>query len=202
MFKKLSLIVLFSVSLFAMHSVEVNINDKDLEITTNIDFGQFNDRVEPDTTFLSLKYLKASDEHSDNEADIKEYTDVNFLIKQEIADSGFLFGIGVKANYAKVKIANANEHFVSVPLGLEVGYIFPTAIPITLGAKLYYAPESLVFAKADSYMEYRVDANFEIIKRGSVVIGLRNIDTNYKVDSGKKDINYNRSAYFGFKFSF
>ena len=205
MFKKLTLIVLSCASLFAMHSVEININDKDLEVGTNLDLGQFNDSIEPDTTFISLKYLKASNEYSSHKSDDnKEYVDLGFFIKQEIADSGFKFGIGVKANYAKVKISNGDDYFITVPLGLEVGYELPfdNVIPIILGVKLYYAPESLVFADAESYFEHRADVNFKIINRGALVIGYRNINTNYKIDSRKIDVRYNESTYFGFKFAF
>ena len=204
MFKKLGLIALCAVSAFAMHSAELNINDKDLEVSANFDLGQFNDTVEPDTSYIGFSYLKASDEHSTDRADINGYADVNFIIKQELAKTGIKVGIGIKANYAQVKIGNNDEMFFTIPLGVEVGYKLPfgTIIPIIFGAELYYAPESLSFAEANSFLEYRANVEFEILDRGSIVAGYRNINTNYKINTNKIDINYNKSVYVGFKFSF
>ena len=40
MLKKISLITVCAVSVFAMHNAEININDKDLEIGARLDMGQ------------------------------------------------------------------------------------------------------------------------------------------------------------------
>ena len=198
MIKKSALILLSAASAFAMHTAEININDKDLELGAKFDLGQFNSTVEPDTTFVGFTYLNGDEANSEIVTDINGYLEANFLMKREIQNSGVTFGIGVKTNYTK-----ANEYsFMSIPLGLEVGYNLPTAIPVSLGAKVYYAPESLSILDADSFLEYRLDVNIEIIERGSIVLGYRNIDTNFEVASNSSKLNYNSSAYFGFRFAF
>ena len=58
MLKKIGLLCAFSISVFAMHSAEININQKDLEFGLNIDMGQYNRGIEPDTTFVGVTYLK------------------------------------------------------------------------------------------------------------------------------------------------
>ena len=54
MLKKITLLLVTSLSLFAMHSAELNINQKDLEAGLKFDIGQFNDNVEPETMFVGL----------------------------------------------------------------------------------------------------------------------------------------------------
>jgi len=199
MLKKLGLITLSAVSAFAMHSAEININDKDLEVSAKFDLGQFNDTIEPDTTFAGITYLKGSEDNSDDDLDTSGYLEANFLMKREVQDSGITFGIGVKANYTSVDVGGDDLHFITIPLGLEVGYIVPTQMPIHIAAKAYYAPESLSISDADSFMEYRLDATIEMIERGSIVIGYRNLDLDFDNSSS---VNYNSSAYFGFRFEF
>ena len=194
MLKKLSLMVVSTASVFAMHSAEININDKDLELNTKFDLGQFNDTVEPDTTFLGMSYIKGNLDNSNSA--IRDYFDINFLMRQEIQDSGVNFGIAVKVNYTKVN----KELFVTIPLGLEIGYRVPVEVPVLFNAKVYYAPESLAYGEAESFLEYRVDACVEVIKKGSLVLGYRNLDTNLQNTKGNQ--KYNESVYFGFRFAF
>ncbi len=194
MLKKLGLVILSAVSAFAMHSAEININDKDLEIATQLDLGQFTNSVEPDSTYIGISYLNGSDDYSN--ADVDGYVEASFLMKREIKDSGVTFGIGLKTNYTKIN----DQSYMTIPLGLEVGYKIPVEIPVVLNAKVYYAPESLSFSKAESFFEYRVDASVEVIEKGSIILGYRSMDTNLENSWGT--IHYNRSAYFGFKFAF
>ena len=65
MFKKLGLLAVCAASAFAMHNVELNVNDKDLEFGAKIDMGQFNENVEPDTVFVGAKILHGSVDNSE-----------------------------------------------------------------------------------------------------------------------------------------
>lgn len=194
MLKKIGLVMLGGVSLFAMNNAEININDKDLELDARFDLGQFNETVEVETTFVNFSYIQGNEDHSDFKT--KNYFDLNFLMKREVQDTGVKFGIGVKANYMKVNY----KSFITIPLGIELGYKLPTNIPAIIGAKIYYAPESLAYSKAESFLEYRADISVEVIKRGSIVVGYRNIDTNIQDTEGSQ--RYNASGYFGFRFDF
>lgn len=204
MLKKLGLLVATTISVYAMHSAEININEKDLELGLNIDMGQYNRNVEPGTTFAGIKYLNANDENSANKNGVpvntKYFGEVSFLIKQEIKNTGLKFGLGVKANTSQVE----DEVFMSIPIGIDLSYKLPLKnfIPIELGAVLYYAPQSLSFLDAESYVERRFGLNAEVIERGSIFFGYRDIDTNYKINDVRHDINYNKAGYFGFKFEF
>lgn len=206
MFKILNLLVVATISVYAMHSAEININEKDLEFGLNLDLGQYNTSVEPDTTFAGMKYLNASDENSEHEygnfPDIKYFLELNFLIKQEIRNSGLKFGLGVKANTSKV----ADEIFMSIPIGIDVSYELPlnNFIPVEIGGAVYYAPQSLSFVDAESYLETRLGLRLEVIERAAIFVGYRNLNTNYKdkISDTKYRVTYNKSAYFGFNFEF
>ena len=194
MLNKLGLVVLSTASAFAMHTAEININDKDLELGVKLDLGQTNSTVEPDTTFVGFSYLNG---HIDNSnADISAYSEVSFLMRRDVQGSGLVFGLGVKSNYTKI----GDNTFITIPLGLELGYTLPIEMPIVFGAKAYYAPQSLAFSTAESFLEYRVDLSVEVIPKGSLIAGYRDINTN--IESSNIDIKYNESIYFGFRFAF
>ncbi|MCK9455561.1 MAG: hypothetical protein WCY51_03300 [Sulfurimonas sp.] len=190
MFKKVVLVALSAVSVFAMHSAEVNINNSDLELSVRLDMGQFNESVEPDTIFLGARYLNADERHSDV-GSIDDYQEVSFLMQREV-DSDFRLGLGVKLNHTK--------DFVSIPLGVEASYKLPFSsnVPFYIGASIYAAPEVLSLDKADNYLEYRINLEAEAIKNGFITLGYRHMDTNYE----RRDVEYNESIYFGFKFLF
>ena len=193
MLKKLSLITVCAASAFAMHTAEININDKDLEVSGQFDIGQFNDAVEPNTMFVGVKYLNVDAEHSDNDyADLDPYFEASFLMMKEIRKSGFRVGLGGKLNFL--------NNFSSIPLGVEGSYsiAIKNFIPLYLNGALYYAPSVLSFSDADSYFEARASLDAEVIENGKITLGYRKLDTNYEAG----DFTYNQSWFIGFKFSF
>jgi len=192
MLKKIIFMAFLSIDLFAMHSAELNINDKDLELAVQLDVGQFNENVEPDTTFIGVKFLNVDKKYSSNKYFSNEpYYEANFLTKRSIEGTNLRIGMGVKVNYTK--------KYTTVPLGLSLEYaIAKKTVPMNITAEVNYAPSSLSFADADSFLEYRVAYDIEIIKNGHISLGYRSLDTNYK----GYDYSYNKAWYVGFKFGF
>ncbi len=193
MLKKLSLIAVCAVSVFAMHSAEININDKDLEIGARLDMGQFNETTEPNTVFVGAKFLHGHEDHSDlDRNNMHDFSELNFMMQRNVDNSGLAIGLGVKLNHT--------ENFTSIPLGIEASYKLPISdvTPLYIGGSLYYAPEVLSLEDAKNFLEYRVNFDIEVIQNGRISLGYRSIDTNYDT----KDKNYNRSAHIGFKFAF
>jgi hypothetical protein len=199
MLKKIGLLSLATASAFAMHTFEININDKDLGLSLKLDMGQFGN-VEPGTTFVGFKMLNGSESHSNIDDRITSLYEMNFLKTKHIASSNLALGLGVKANYTALD----DDSFISIPLGFEGIYDIPSSsiVPITLNASIYYAPEVLALNEADEFVEFGVNARFEIIENGLIVVGYRNIHTNYKVNKKSTDFRYNDSGYVGFKFAF
>ncbi len=199
MLRKLLLIAATVISAFALHTAEININDRDLELGAKFDIGQFNDGIEPDTIFFGGKILNGQKENSKVEnggslTDFDPYFEVNFLMKRAIGNMGLSVGMGAKLNYTK--------DFSSLPLGLEFDYCILTKelVPMFVYGSVYYAPGSLSSHDAKDFLDYRMSFDIEMIKNGRVTIGYRNINTNYKTAIG--NVVYNDSFYAGFKFAF
>ena len=201
MLKKLGLILAFGcVSLFGMHSAEININNEDLEVVGKLDIGQINPAVEPDTMFVGLKLLNAHESHSSIEGEESgSYIDFNFLMMNELPVKGLYIGLGMKLNYSD----SFDADFISIPLGIELKYKLPATnlIPLYLSANVYYAPSVLSLSDADNYLEYRINFDIEVIRNGSITLGFRSLDLKYE-EPTYSDYSYNRSAYLGFKFRF
>ena len=197
MLKKIAILVAGAVSAFAMHSADININEKDLEVGARFDIGQFNHAVEPNTVFIGGRFLKADGDYSDpKKYDLEELYEANFLMQRAIGRTGFTFGLGVKLTHT--------EDFTSIPLGIEAKYRLPfsSLIPLYVGGVFYYAPEALTFEDAHSYKEYRITFDIEIIKNANITMGYRKIDTDYEFGRGKRSFEYNSAPYIGFKFLF
>jgi hypothetical protein len=194
MLKKIILTVMISVSAFAMHVAEVNINDTDLELNAKLDIGQFNENVEPATMFIGARFLSADKIHSSNKNYNNDpYYEMNFLMMRPIRQTGLSFGMGVKFNYTK--------DFSSMPLGLEAEYRLdhPRLIPMFLNGSAYYGPKVLSFGSAERFYEYRISYDLELIDNGRITIGYRSMNTNY---DDRADYTYNKTFYGGFKFFF
>jgi hypothetical protein len=199
MLKKILMLSACAASAFALHTAEININNKDLEVGAQFDMGQFNDTVEPNTLFVGGKFLNADAEHSEsNNANIDPYMEANILMMKDVGTSGFKLGMGLKLNYTQV----GSLDFISTPLGVEGAYTISTQefVPIHLNAAIYYAPKVLAFKDAKNYLETRFSVDFEVIENGNISVGYRNMETNFDVANG--DFRYNRSAYLGFKLKF
>jgi len=200
MLKKITLLGATALTAFAMNTGEININNKDLELSAKFDVGQFNDRVEPNTMFVGGKFLNVDSAHSDNDnADLDPYFEANVLMMRPIGHQGMSIGMGAKINFTK--------NFVSVPLGLQFSYKIPanSYVPMHLNGELYYAPSVLAFSDADSFLEYRLSYDIEIIDNGNITVGYRTLDTNYEASKGYVsggDFTYNSYWYVGFKIGF
>lgn len=196
MLKKLLFIAAMSSALFGFHTAELNINDKDFEGKLRFDMGQFNETVMPDSIFFGIGYIKGSEEHSDFPT-ADGLVEAAFLMQRPFGSSeNLLIGMGIKYEYSRIK----ESDFSALPIGLEARYLLPVSVgvPMYVGGIFYYSPEVLTFNDAKNYIEYRANFDMELIERGHVVIGYRNIDLN----TNAKDMNYNHSWYLGFKFQF
>lgn len=196
MIKQTVLLAATAAAALAMHTAEININNKDIEGSVRFDMGQFNDTVEPDSYLLGGRIINVDKDHSDA-ANPDPLLEANFLLQNPLkTNDDITFGIGVKAVYTKLN----SKSYSALPLGVEAGYRLPLDLPMPVraGANLYYAPESLSFNSAENYSEQRIYADIEIVKNGNITVGYRNIDT----DTEQADLTYNDEFYIGFKFAF
>jgi len=190
MLRKITSMAVSAAAAFAMNSAGININNEDLELNANLDIGQFNENVEPETMYVGIKFLDTNNNRVNSDA----LYEIGFLMKKAMGDKGLQIGLGVKANYTK--------DYTTLPLGIVFDYALPmkTIVPMSIGADVYYAPKVLSFSSANKYFEYRVEYDAEVIDNGHVVLGYRHIKTDY--DDVRGNFTYNASAYIGFNFEF
>jgi hypothetical protein len=190
MLKRFLFLICLSVLLFAMNSAEININDKDLEVSAKIDLFNIDYNVNANTMFVGAKFLYADKTHSDRN-DINPFYEINFLMMGEV-NYGMKLGLGIKLNHTK--------DFTSIPLGIEFSYEIPQIdFPTYLSGYVYYATSVLSYEDADNFLEYRLSCDFEIIQNGLITLGYRKLDTNYEK---RGDLTYNSSWFAGFKIRF
>lgn len=193
--KKFLLLVLVQFPLFAMHYFGLNINDVDLEASLDMDIGQFNETLDPDSTFIGVSVLSSSKEHSALESP-SPLGSAQFFIQQDIDSAEqFRIGVGFKMAYA----AEGSQQFFALPIMMQLAYRLPIdAILIRLKLMGAYSPKVLSLLDAKNYAEYRAIAEISPIDRATIELGLRHIDLNYT----QRDIIYNETAYVGLRLAF
>lgn len=199
MLKKISLITVSSIAVFALNTAVININEKDLELSIKMDINNFQDNVKSDGIYVGLKLLNGDSDNSNRKHQSNSlYGEVSFLMEKDVSIDGLSLGLGVKANYTQL----GSQDFISIPLGIEGHYKLPleSSIPLYIISSIYYAPQVLSFIDAKSFFEFRAGLDIEVIDNGLVTLGYRLLDTNYDISRG--DYTYNKSFYGGFKFLF
>jgi hypothetical protein len=189
-------------SLFAMHEAELNLNNYDLNAKLDLDMGQFNDAVDPDSVFIGGRYLRGSHEHNER-GDDKDHDlyDAHFFVKQRLSGApAFTVGLGAKLVYTSV----ASYDYNALPIGVHAGYDLPLGLPVpfTLGGSFYYAPEVLSWQDAKNYTEYEVYLDIRLIDRAALTGGYRRIDTDFDVSGETVNFTFNEAWFAGIKFRF
>lgn len=185
-FKKLFLTTLFSVGLLhAQSNVGLNINNEDLEVSASIDLNALTYYSDSTSYSLDASYL-----HTDGD----NLTTVGVSAESTFQGvEGLSLGLGIKSVFA--------DDFISIPFLAKARYTLPLHynIPTTsLATSLAYAPSILTFSDGESYMEFRAEADMEIITNVHLFAGYRNIHTEYDTN----DLTFNNSFYGGMKLSF
>lgn len=185
-FKKLFFTSLLSLGLLqAENSIGLNISDKDLEVLASVNLNQYADYSDSTTYVIDGYYLRTDD---DNLFAIG-LSGENTLQGVE----GLTLGFGARFVFT--------DNFTALPLFGKARYTLPfnDRIPTTsLNVSLAYAPSVLTFSDGESYREFRMEADMEVIQNIHLFTGYRNIDTEYK----SYDTTFNESFYAGMKLSF
>lgn len=201
MLKKSVLAAILSLSsLHAYHNIELNLNNLDLGVSLDLDMGQFNDNVDPDTTFVGASYLRVDKKNSAKPELLQRdvtLTQLHFLKRQSLAFlPAMSVGIGVRLMNSSLYNGTKYDTYMTVPLGAEVKYQFPIKeVNAYMSASMYFAPEVLSFYQATNYKEFNAYASLELIPTVEIKAGYRSIDFNYTQ-------NINRTAYAGLSFDF
>ncbi len=201
MLKKTVTMLALTGSLFAMHEAELNLNNYDLNAKLDLDMGQFNTAVDPDTVFVGARYLHGSHYHSGRDLKKDEdLFDAHFSVGQHFRGNGTVtLALGAKFVYTSIN----NYNFYALPLGIAGSYELPLGLPIpfAVGGSIYYAPEVLAWQDAKNYLEYTVFLDVQIIDRAALTAGYRTINTDFDVEE-RGDLVFNAAWFAGVKFRF
>ena len=184
--KKLCITSLLTFGLLhAQSNIGLNINDEDLEVSASIDLNALTYYSDSTSYTLDASYL-----HTDGDDLITLGVNAESSFQ---GVEGLALGLGIKSVFA--------DNFIAVPLFAKAKYTLPFnySIPTTsVATSLAYAPSVLTFRDGESYTEFRVEADMEIITNVHLFTGYRNIDTEYDT----YDKTFNNSFYGGMKLSF
>lgn len=183
--KKLFLSAFLILGMLKADSIGLNINSDDVEIqgilniNNTIGYGSGIDYE------ISGNYL-----HTENDDLFK----AGFSASSPLSGAeGLKLTFGIEAVFM--------EDYVAMPLFGQASLRLPLDEPIpatSLTLRVDYAPSVLSFIDADNYLEYRFEADMEVITNIHLFGGYRNIDTNYDA----YDYTMNDSWYGGLKISF
>jgi len=169
----------------AENSIGIDINSEDVEVLASINLNTLADYANGTTYILDVNYL-----HTDGD----NMTRIGFSGQNTLQGvEGLTLAFGLKGVFA--------SDFLAFPLMAKGVYVLPLndSIPTTsLALSVAYAPSVLTFRDADSYSDFRVEADMEVIANVHLFTGYRNIATNYD----KGDQTFNNSFYGGLKLSF
>lgn len=176
---------LLSGIIHAENSVGIDINNKDVEVLGSFNLNTLTDYASGTTYLLDFKYL-----HADGD----NLTTLGFLGQNDLqGQEGVALALGLKGVVA--------NDFLSFPLTVKGSYTLPfiDSVPTTsVLMELSYAPNVLSFSDAQSYSDFRLEVDMEVISNIHLFTGYRNINTDYK----DRDETFNNSFYGGMKLSF
>jgi hypothetical protein len=195
MFKKTIMTTLLSSAiLFAESGGGLNINEKDLELEAVLDSRNLEAFQTTSTIFQAEANFLNIDEKAKSVG-----VGVGATNKFEGIE-GVELTLGAKFVWAEV---GSNDDFTALPLMAKVRYNFPPLMfnipPVSVEGKVLYAPKVLAFGDSESYREFRLNAEMEMIKNVKVYTGYRNIQTEYK---GIANTLFDTGFYGGLRFSY
>jgi hypothetical protein len=173
---------LVSGSLYA-GSLGLNINDEDVEVQATIDMSA--------AIGNGIDYLIQTSYLHTEEDDLFK---IGFGASNTLQGAdGLTLTLGLEGVFA--------DDYAALPLFGQASLRLPfdSDIPATsLMTKIDYAPSVLSFRDGEKYLEYRFQADMEVIQNIHLFAGYRNIDTDYETH----DYNLNDSWYGGLLWEF
>jgi len=195
LFKKIFVILLISyLQLSAYHSIMVNMNNEELETNINLDLAQFIDKFPVNKYFIGYNYLYI--EH--NIETINTMQTVNILMKSRLQNyRPITFTLGTKFISADMN----HKSISAVPFGFAMKFELPiNSLPISFYAQVFYSPKPLTFSDGDTYLEQKYELSFEVIEKGQIFIGYRDISST--LQKSGETLEFSKIPYAGLRIGF
>jgi len=191
-----------SYTVFAQSAAGINVNKDDLEIEGTLDSRNLAMLQTSSTIFLGdFNLINIED---DNKKATLVGAGLGATNKLEGVDGVELtFGAKFILSHTEDNKKDIDKWFSAMPLTAMVRYSFPPLMfnipPIALEGKILYAPGALSFGDSDSYSEFRVSGDIEMIESVKIYAGYRNIVTGYPTDT---NYIFSNGFYGGLKFTY
>jgi hypothetical protein len=190
-------ISLFTTYLLSYHTVESNINSSEMEADLTFDLAQFVDSFDINRHRIGSNYLYIE---TNNDGHYKSMLDLHYTVNYRVSVFKPLsFGMGVKPLYLE---NDENNGFFALPATLHLKIEYPIFKVLTSLRWSYgYSPKPLTFVNGHGYSENRVELGFDLIKRGTLFFGYRDIRAEF-LEHLKIDNKFSTAPYFGLRFGF
>jgi len=185
----LSLSVMSSLAL--ADALDINLNDKAAQVTYSKAAGG---NFQGDAAWhLGALYNN----------DKSNYFDAGLLVKgEEDSVPGLTLGLGAKALLANINTpATGNKNVASaLAIGLEAGYVLPTAKKISVVADVYGSLKIVTFNDADRVLQSTMRAEYEVVPQTFAYVGYRYLHAT--LTAGATDRVIDDGAVFGIRMGF
>jgi len=171
-------------------SFGLNINSEVLEIEGRMSLASRTDRLEYRNFYIDANFINGEED---------TLYGLGFYVENSPRGySNLTFGIGLRSIFSGND--KLDKSFIALPIQVaaKARMYLGTLPKSALGVKFVYAPEPLSFSDGTAYLEYRIEADMQIIDNIDIYAGYRNISMDYD----KIDVNFDSGAYVGFKFIF
>lgn len=111
--------------------------------------------------------------------------------------SPLIFGVGGKLFFISPKQVSGNGTVLG--LGGQFNYTWPYYNRFNIGGELYVAPKIVSFNNADRFLEYGVNAGYEILRNAELYVGWRHVSAAF---SGTSTVTLDSSFMVGLNLTF
>jgi hypothetical protein len=185
MMKQIIVSVFLLTGLLQADSIGLNVNSDDVEVSGSLNLNSMIGYGNGIDYVVSGEYI-----HTETDDMFK----VGFSASSTLSGAeGLILTLGIESVFM--------EDYFAMPLFGQAKLRLPLDEPIPatfLIARVDYAPSVLSFIDADNYLEYRFEADMEVIPNIHIYGGYRNIETNYET----YDHTLNDNWYGGLKIGF
>lgn len=171
MLRRAGLLFLLTALALTAHASDLNVN-----LGSNAAAINFGANLTPSGLEGDLGYLHHTDSVDIGSAGLLLVGNAN------PGGSQAIFGVGGKLFFISPKQTNGNGTVLG--LGGRFNYTWPTYNRFTIGGELYYAPNIVAFNNADRFLEFGVNAGYEILRNAELYVGWRHVSAAFTGSNG------------------
>ena len=183
----------------AENNLGMNLNNRDIEVHATWDIKSMTDIANQTHYYL---YASLLHEDNSNNAYKKLSNGINIVQAGFFAQNSFQSDASTLLSFG-MKVVSTKDYIAMVPSGRAEFFLdlSPESLPTSLVGEFSYAPSLLNFMDALNYLDFKLEADVEIIPNIVLYAGYRYIDAQYISSSDHTDF-FNNNLYAGMKITF